>query len=211
MFQDAAGIGAALAAYFGLVLIACWVVMVVWTFRDMRARSRDTLAQVLMALMVALLTILGVLIYLFLRPRETLAEAYERSLEEEALLQEIEELDLPGLQAARERGMAGMSALPHPPGQAMHTLRAHAGTVVGYLPLLHHRNCPLRGRGHRNFTRSAPDHGCVVSASQRRTPAHTLGSPSRGRCASGGIRRWGRHLGPHCRPLSIRRRVKCIW
>jgi RNA polymerase subunit RPABC4/transcription elongation factor Spt4 len=31
------------------------------------------------------------LIYLLLRPRETLAEAYERSLEEEALLQEIEE------------------------------------------------------------------------------------------------------------------------
>jgi hypothetical protein len=31
------------------------------------------------------------LIYLLLRPRETLSEAYERSLEEEALLQDIED------------------------------------------------------------------------------------------------------------------------
>ncbi len=111
MFQDAAGIGAALAAYFGLVLIACWVAMVVWTFRDMRARSRDTLAQVLMALMVALLTIPGVLIYLFLRPRETLAEAYERSLEEEALLQEIEEK--PTCPGCKQRVKEEWQACPH--------------------------------------------------------------------------------------------------
>ena len=91
MFQDLAGIGAALAAYLGLVSVVCWVAMIIWTFRDMRARSRDTLAQILMAVLVALLTIPGLFIYLFLRPRETLAEAYERSLEEEALLQEIED------------------------------------------------------------------------------------------------------------------------
>lgn len=77
--------------YGGVVLVACWVAMVVWAYRDMRARSRDTLSQLFVAVMVALLTLPGVLIYIFLRPRETLAEAYERSLEEEALLQEIEE------------------------------------------------------------------------------------------------------------------------
>ncbi len=35
--------------------------------------------------------IFGLVLYMILRPRETLAEAYERSLEEETLLQEIEE------------------------------------------------------------------------------------------------------------------------
>ncbi len=111
MFEDAAGIGAALAAYAGLVLVACWMAMIVWTFRDMRARSRDTLAQLLMALMVALLTIPGVLIYLFLRPRETLAEAYERSLEEEALLQEIEEK--PTCPGCKQRVKEEWQACPH--------------------------------------------------------------------------------------------------
>ena len=33
----------------------------------------------------------GIIIYVLLRPQETLTEAYERSLEEEALLQNIEE------------------------------------------------------------------------------------------------------------------------
>lgn len=57
----------------------------------MRNRSRDPFAQILAALVVALLPVIGLVIYLILRPPETLAEAYERALEEEALLQEIEE------------------------------------------------------------------------------------------------------------------------
>lgn len=111
MFQDLAGIGAALAAYLGLVGVVCWVAMIIWTFRDMRARSRDTLAQILMAVLVALLTIPGLFIYLFLRPRETLAEAYERSLEEEALLQEIE--DKPVCPGCKQRVREDWQACPH--------------------------------------------------------------------------------------------------
>jgi hypothetical protein len=42
-------------------------------------------------LLVLVFNILGLVIYLILRPRETLAESYARSLEEEALLQELEE------------------------------------------------------------------------------------------------------------------------
>jgi len=90
-FGDATGILTALAVYGGMVLVAFWFAMIVWAYRDMRARSRDVLAQLLVAIMVAVLTIPGLLIYILLRPRETLSEAYERSLEEEALLQEIEE------------------------------------------------------------------------------------------------------------------------
>ncbi len=80
-----------LAIYAGVVGIAFWLAMILWVYRDMKARSRDSLVRLLVALFVAVLTVPGLLIYLFLRPRETLAEAYERSLEEEALLQEIEE------------------------------------------------------------------------------------------------------------------------
>lgn len=80
-----------LTAFFGAFLSALWLSLVIWTFRDMRARSRDILAQLLAALVVAVLTLPGLIIYLVLRPPRTLAETYEQSLEEEALLQEIEE------------------------------------------------------------------------------------------------------------------------
>ena len=79
-----AGVGAMVAAF--------WLALLIWTFRDMRSRSRDIFAQILAALLVAVLFVPGWVIYLMLRPKETLAEAYERSLEEEALLQGIEEV-----------------------------------------------------------------------------------------------------------------------
>lgn len=80
-----------LAAVAGALLAALWLSLVIWTFRDMRLRSRDPFAQILAAVVVAVLPGVGLIIYLILRPPETLAEAYERALEEEALLQEIEE------------------------------------------------------------------------------------------------------------------------
>jgi RNA polymerase subunit RPABC4/transcription elongation factor Spt4 len=75
----------------GAVVAALVGGMAIWTFRDIRARSRDFLAQILATLLVLLLPIIGLVVYLMLRPKETLAEAYERSLEQEALLQAIEE------------------------------------------------------------------------------------------------------------------------
>ena len=75
----------------GGVTIALVGGMAIWTFRDIRARSRDILAQILATLLVLVLPIVGLVVYLMLRPRETLADAYERSLEQEALLQAIEE------------------------------------------------------------------------------------------------------------------------
>jgi hypothetical protein len=76
-------------------LTAAWISVVIWAFRDIRSRSRDVFAQILATLMVLLFFPLfplpGLILYLFLRPRETLAEVYERSLEEETLLQGIQE------------------------------------------------------------------------------------------------------------------------
>ena len=80
-----------ITAFFGAFLSALWLSLVIWTFRDMRSRSRDIFAQILAALVVALLTLPGLVIYMILRPPQTLAETYEQSLEEEALLQEIED------------------------------------------------------------------------------------------------------------------------
>jgi len=80
-----------LLAFGGAFFIALWVGLVVWTFRDMRSRSRDVFAIILATLMVVIFGPLGLIIYFLLRPPVTLAELYERSLEEEALLQDLEE------------------------------------------------------------------------------------------------------------------------
>jgi RNA polymerase subunit RPABC4/transcription elongation factor Spt4 len=71
--------------------VALAVSLVVWTYRDIRSRSRDIFAHILAALMVLIFNLPGLALYMILRPKETLAETYERALEEEALLQDIEE------------------------------------------------------------------------------------------------------------------------
>jgi len=89
------------AALLGATITAVWIAVVIWTFRDIRARTRDVFAQILATLLVLLFLpffpLPGWILYMILRPRETLTEVYERSLEEEALLQSIEErLACPG-------------------------------------------------------------------------------------------------------------------
>jgi hypothetical protein len=78
----------------GGITVALLGGMAIWTFRDIRSRSRDVLAHVLATLLVVVLPVIGLVIYLMLRPRETLADVYERSLEQEALLQAIEEPEI---------------------------------------------------------------------------------------------------------------------
>lgn len=73
------------------LLVAFWLGLVVWTWRDIRNRSSDIFAAILASLLVLLFGPIGVLLYLLLRPRQTLAEQYDRALEEEALLREIEQ------------------------------------------------------------------------------------------------------------------------
>jgi RNA polymerase subunit RPABC4/transcription elongation factor Spt4 len=83
------------AALFVAFLTATWVAAVIWAFRDIRSRTRDIFAQILATLLVfvffPLFPVPGLILYFLLRPRETLSDIYERSLEEEALLQGIEE------------------------------------------------------------------------------------------------------------------------
>lgn len=77
---------------FGIAFaLALWVSLVIWTYRDIRNRARDPLAQTLSVILVALLNLPGVLVYLVLRPPRTLEDEYQRTLEEEALLAAIED------------------------------------------------------------------------------------------------------------------------
>ncbi|RJP46288.1 MAG: zinc ribbon domain-containing protein [Anaerolineaceae bacterium] len=83
-----------LTGFGGAFLVALWVSLVVWTYRDIRTRARDPLVQILSALLVAVLNIPGVLVYLILRPQKTLEEDYQHTLEEETLLQALEDQTL---------------------------------------------------------------------------------------------------------------------
>lgn len=80
-------IGLVLLAYYVLLLFA----IAVWTYRDIRSRTQDITAQVLAVALVLVLQLPGLVLYLLMRPKQTLAEKYERALEEEYLRRDIED------------------------------------------------------------------------------------------------------------------------
>jgi RNA polymerase subunit RPABC4/transcription elongation factor Spt4 len=83
-----------LTAWGAAFLVALWLSLIIWTYRDISARTRDPLLRLLAALIVVVLFLPGIAIYLTLRPRQTLEDEYQQTLEEEALLQAIEESQL---------------------------------------------------------------------------------------------------------------------
>ena len=80
-----------LAAWGAAFLVALWLSLIFWTYGDIRSRARDPALRILPVIIVTLLFLPGVVIYLILRPKHTLEEEYQHTLEEEALLQSIEE------------------------------------------------------------------------------------------------------------------------
>ncbi len=82
------------AAWGAAFLVALWLSLIIWTYRDMRSRASDPLLRILATLIVALLFLPGIVVYLILRPPRTLEDEYQRTLEEEALLQSIEDIPL---------------------------------------------------------------------------------------------------------------------
>ena len=83
-----------LTAWAAAFIVALWLALVFWTYRDIKARARDPLSRILAVLVVAVLFLPGIVIYLILRPSHTLEDEYQQTLEEEALLQAIEESPL---------------------------------------------------------------------------------------------------------------------
>jgi RNA polymerase subunit RPABC4/transcription elongation factor Spt4 len=80
-----------LVAALGAFLFAFWIAMGIWTFNDIRSRTRDWLVITLAVALVLIFPLIGFILYLMIRPKATLAEVYDRALEEEALLRELEE------------------------------------------------------------------------------------------------------------------------
>lgn len=90
MTENISNLIVAAASLCGGIVVALIAGLTIWTFRDIRSRSRDIFVQILAPVMVAVIPVAGILVYLMLRPRETLAEQYVRALEEESLLSSIE-------------------------------------------------------------------------------------------------------------------------
>jgi hypothetical protein len=76
--------------YFVLV----WLASAFWAYRDMRQRTTSALAPYVAAGVIILFTpiffLFGLLLYRIVRPKETIAEANERMLTEEAILAEVQ-------------------------------------------------------------------------------------------------------------------------
>ncbi len=81
----------ALAASYWAIL---WLSAVIWTYRDSKERDGDSLSQTIAVVLVLVFNIPGLILYLILRPHETLAEAYIRNLETEAMLHEVDDQQL---------------------------------------------------------------------------------------------------------------------
>lgn len=90
-WQDWARLGIAVAVAYTAVL---WLSLVYWAYRDARSRTNDVVSQAVAVILVLVFSVLGLFIYLILRPKETLTEAYERSLEAEAILHDLEHADV---------------------------------------------------------------------------------------------------------------------
>jgi hypothetical protein len=79
-----------LAIYFVLV----WLASAFWAYRDLRQRTTSALAPYVAAAVIILFTpiffLFGLLLYRIVRPKETIAEANERMLTEEAILAEVQ-------------------------------------------------------------------------------------------------------------------------
>lgn len=75
----------------GSYVFVLWVAALIWTYRDIHHRSENYLLQILSVAVVFLFNFPGLLVYLILRPRETLVEKYERALEEEYMRRDIED------------------------------------------------------------------------------------------------------------------------
>lgn len=80
-----------LAILIGAYLVLLWAASVLWAYRDIRSRSEDVSVQVLAVSLVLVLPFVGIPLHMILRPPQTLAQKYERQIEQEYLRRDIEE------------------------------------------------------------------------------------------------------------------------
>ncbi len=80
--------------FVAIYIVFVWLAAAYWAYRDLQSRTTNPLVPYFGAALIILFTPLlfpfGLLLYRILRPSETVAEASERALAEEAMLVEIE-------------------------------------------------------------------------------------------------------------------------
>ena len=69
--------------------VVLWLGSIVWAYRDIRARTQDGWTQAVSVALVMVFNLPGLLLYLVLRPQETLNDAYERRMEAEAFKRDM--------------------------------------------------------------------------------------------------------------------------
>lgn len=178
-------------SYFALI----WVASVLWAYRDIRSRTRDVVSQLTATAIAAALPILGLPLYLVLRPKHTLQESYERQLEQEAMLSELH----------------AVSACPQcrRPAQDDFMVCAHCRTQLrepcgSCGRLLQHawRNCPYCATPRpRPVRQEEPERASTAVAGREAAPRRVEGAES----AAGSQRRSDR-LRPTSRPEEGRER-----
>lgn|GEM_PF-422436 len=76
-------------ALIGGYLLVLWFASILWVYRDIQARTRDPITQAIGVGISVVFPLLGLPVYWVVRPQETLQEAYDRQLEQEAILSEL--------------------------------------------------------------------------------------------------------------------------
>ena len=127
-----------------IYVVLLWLGTAYWAFRDMQARTENPIlpyfAAALIIFFTPLLFMFAVVLYLIVRPRETLAEVYERSLAEESPAgRGREERALPGLPRPRRRGVAGLPELPDPAAPRLPVVQPAGRADLAPLRVLRHR------------------------------------------------------------------------
>jgi RNA polymerase subunit RPABC4/transcription elongation factor Spt4 len=78
----------------GIYIVVIWLASAFWAYRDMQHRTANPIAPYLAAAFIILFTpvffLFAIVLYRIVRPKETVAEANERALAEEAMLADIE-------------------------------------------------------------------------------------------------------------------------
>jgi hypothetical protein len=70
--------------------LVLWLSAVVWVYRDVRSRTDDQASQIIAVVLVAVFNVPGLLVYLVIRPQGTMEGLFERAIENEAMLHELQ-------------------------------------------------------------------------------------------------------------------------
>ena len=126
-----------LGGLIGAYLFLIWVASLFWAYRDMRSRTRDFVTQLAGVSVLVFLPLIGYPVYLAVRPSQTLREAYDRQLEQEAILSELHSAPAcPECRASDRRRVDDLRVLQPCAEAALPELRTPADERLAALPVL---------------------------------------------------------------------------